>query len=102
MGCKLENITVHYESFGDGRPIITLHGWSIDHRHMVHEMEPLFRHRQGWKRIHLHLPGHGKTPAEDWITNQDQMLEVVLDFIDTVVPGQRCAVAGSAPATVAR
>jgi len=95
MECKLEDITVHYESFGDGRPIIMLHGWSINHRHMVHEMEPLFRRRQGWKRVYLDLPGHGRTPGEDWITNQDQILGVVLDFIDAVVPGQRFSVAGA-------
>ena len=26
MECQLENITVHHEVFGEGRPIIVLHG----------------------------------------------------------------------------
>lgn len=95
MECKLENITVNYEVYGDGRPIIILHGWSLNHRHMVYNMEPLFRNRYGWKRIYLDLPGHGRTPGEDWITNQDQILGIVLDFIDSVIPGQRFIVAGS-------
>jgi len=103
MECKLENITVYYELFGGGRPIIMLHGWSIDHRHMVNEMEPLFRHRDGWKRIYLDLPGHGRTPGKDWIINQDKILDVVLEFIDNVIPGQRFTVAGtSAGAYLAR
>ena len=103
MECKLENITVYYELFGGGRPIIMLHGWSRDHRRMVSEMEPLFRHRDGWKRIYLDLPGHGRTPGKDWITNQDKILDVVLEFIDKVIPGQRFAVAGaSAGAYLAR
>ena len=95
MECKLENITVYYELFGGGRPIIMLHGWSIDHRHMLSVMEPLFRDRDGWKRIYLDLPGHGRTPGKDWITNQDKILDVVLEFVDNVIPGQRFAVAGT-------
>ena len=103
MECELKDITIHYELFGLGRPIIMLHGWSVDHHHMMSSMEPLFKHRDGWKRIYLDLPGHGKTPGKDWITNQDKILEVVLDFIDNVIPGQRLVVAGaSAGAYLAR
>jgi pimeloyl-ACP methyl ester carboxylesterase len=103
MECKLENITVYYESFGEGRPVIMLPGWSLSHHHMLHDMEPLFTSRTGLKRLYLDLPGTGKTPGKDWITNQDKILEVVLDFIDAVVPGQRFTVAGaSAGAYLAR
>jgi pimeloyl-ACP methyl ester carboxylesterase len=103
MECKLKDITVYYELFGDGKPIIMLHGWSLDHRSMLSDMEPLFRRRNGWKRIYLDLPGHGRTPGKDWITNQDKILDVVLDFIDNVIPGQRLVVAGaSAGAYLAR
>jgi pimeloyl-ACP methyl ester carboxylesterase len=103
MDCELKDITVHYELLGEGRPIIMLHGWSVDHRHMVSDMEPLFRQRDGWKRIYLDLPGHGRTPGKDWITNQDRILDVVLDFIDNVISGQRFVVVGtSAGAYLAR
>lgn len=103
MECKLRDITVHYEAFGEGKPIIALHGWSLDHHHMVSAMEPLFERREGWKRIYPDLPGHGRTPAENWITNQDQILQVVLGFIENVVQGERFVVAGtSAGAYLAR
>jgi pimeloyl-ACP methyl ester carboxylesterase len=103
MDCELNNITVHYELFGVGRPIIMLHGWSLDHRHMVSDMEPLFSQRDGWKRFYLDLPGHGMTPGQDWITNQDKILDVVLEFIDNVIPGERFVLAGaSAGAYLAR
>ncbi|OGO14505.1 MAG: hypothetical protein A2Y53_01210 [Chloroflexi bacterium RBG_16_47_49] len=103
MDCQLKDITVHYEMLGEGRPIIMLHGWSLDHRHMVSDMEPLFRQNNGWKRIYLDLPGHGRTPGKDWITNQDKILDVVLDFIDNVISGQRFVVVGaSAGAYLAR
>jgi pimeloyl-ACP methyl ester carboxylesterase len=56
MKCKLERITVNYETFGEGKPIIMLHGWPLDHRIMVNVMEPLFKNRDGWKRIYPDLP----------------------------------------------
>ena len=92
--CKLKSITVHYETFGEGKPIIVLHGWPLDHRVMVSAMEPIFKNRDGWKRIYPDLPGMGETPGMDWITNQDQILDILLDFVEEIVPGQRFAVAG--------
>lgn len=94
MECELENITVHYEVFGDGRPIVLLHGWSSGYRTIASIMEPIFRRRDGWKRIYPDLPGRGKTPGMDWITHQDQVLDIVLDFIDNVIPGQRFVIVG--------
>jgi len=103
MECKLKDITVYYEVYGQGRPLIALHGWSLDHHHMVSAMEPVFKHRQGWKRVYPDLPGHGRTSGEDWITNQDQMLDVVMEFIENVVHGERFVLAGtSAGAYLAR
>jgi pimeloyl-ACP methyl ester carboxylesterase len=95
MECKLENITVFYEQFGEGRPVIMLHGWPVDHRHMVKDFEPLFQAHPGWKRIYPDMPGMGRTPGEAWIHNQDLMLGVLLDFIDALIPGQQFAVAGT-------
>jgi pimeloyl-ACP methyl ester carboxylesterase len=94
MKCKLKGINVHYETFGVGKPIIMLHGWPLDHRIMVNTMEPLFKNRYGWKRIYPDLPGMGETPGMDWIANQDQILDIMLDFVEEIVPGQRFVVAG--------
>jgi pimeloyl-ACP methyl ester carboxylesterase len=103
MECQLQDIAIHYELFGEGMPIIMLHGWSLSHRHMLATMEPLFTQRPGWKRIYPDLPGHGLTPGKDWITDQDKMLDVILAFIDKIIPGQRFVVAGaSAGAYLAR
>lgn len=95
MECRVRDIPVYYETYGEGRPFLTLHGWPVDHHHMVRDFEPFFENRSGWKRIYLDLPGMGRTSGADWITNQDDMLEVVLEFIDTVIPGERFVVAGT-------
>jgi pimeloyl-ACP methyl ester carboxylesterase len=94
MECPLGNITVHYEVFGEGNPIVVLPGWGLNTRWTAHETEPFFQQREGWKRIYLDPPGHGKTPGKDWITDQDHMLEVLLACIDRLTAGQRFSLIG--------
>ena len=94
MERKLRNSTVHYEVFGEGRPILVLHGGYLDHRHMVDALEPLFENREGWKRIYIDIPGHGKSPVDASITTHDQVLDIILDFMDEVAPEQSFAIAG--------
>jgi pimeloyl-ACP methyl ester carboxylesterase len=94
MECEVRGIPVHYEEIGEGRTLLLLHGWQGDHRQMFHDVEPLFEHRTGWRRLYPDLPGMGKTPGADWIMSQDHMLEVVLEFLDTVAPGERFAIGG--------
>lgn len=95
MECSLDNITVHYEVFGEGRPIILLPGWGMNVAQMAHDTEPYFQQRNnGWKRIYIDPPGHGKTPGKDWITNQDKILEIILACIDKLTAGQRFSVIG--------
>ena len=85
MECVLEKSKVHYEICGEGRPILMLHGWPVDHHFMMRMFEPIYQDLDGWKRIYLDLPGMGKTSGAEWIKTHDDMLEVVLDFIDHVI-----------------
>ena len=103
MECALENITIHYETYGEGRPILFIPGWGLNARLTADQMEPCFHQREGWKRIYIDPPGHGKTPGKDWITNQDKMLEVILACIDKLTAGQKyCLVGISLGAYLAR
>jgi len=95
MKCRVGSISIDYIEVGAGRPLVMLHGGGLDHRHMLQDMEPLFEKRVGWRRIYPDLPGMGKTKAADWIKNQDDMLEIVVGFIEAVAPGQRFTVAGA-------
>jgi pimeloyl-ACP methyl ester carboxylesterase len=94
MECQLENTTIHYETLGEGRPLVILHYGAGDHRVAAAEIEPLFSHRVGWKRIYLDLPGHGTTPGPAWMQNEDQLVDLLLSFIDRVIPHERFTLAG--------
>jgi pimeloyl-ACP methyl ester carboxylesterase len=95
MKFEIAGVSVHYEVRGEGRPAVMLHGWSLDRSETVFELESHFRGRTGWKRIYLDLPGFGLTPGADRISGSDDMLQLVLDFLDGVIPGGRFVAIGT-------
>jgi pimeloyl-ACP methyl ester carboxylesterase len=94
MWCELGDVAIFYEAYGAGRPIVMLPGQPSDHRIMARLMEPLFAQRDGWLRLYPDLPGTGRTLGMDRLATPDQMLDAMLAFIDTVIPGQRFVLAG--------
>ena len=95
MEYKIRDITIYYEIYGSGKPIFMIHGWSPDHRLMKGCMEPIFQSTNGlWKRIYFDLPGMGRTKGKPWITGSDQLLDLILEFIDGVCPDQQFVVVG--------
>jgi pimeloyl-ACP methyl ester carboxylesterase len=94
MECIVRDVPIYYEAYGSGLPIIMIHGYTPDHRLMKGSMEPLFTQRSGWQRIYFDLPGMGRTPGKEHIKSTDDMLDVVVDFIDAVIPEQPFLVAG--------
>ena len=85
---------LHHVTHGSGKPLIILHGVTLDHRYMMEAIEPVFDGMDGWQRIYPDMPGHGQSPAQPDITSQDDVLSAVLEFADAVLPGQRFGVIG--------
>jgi pimeloyl-ACP methyl ester carboxylesterase len=94
MECKINNLSIHYHEIGEGKPIIMLHGFLLDHRVLAGCMEPIFQRRDGYRRIYIDLPGMGKSESADWITNADVMLDILIDFINKVIPNESFLLAG--------
>lgn len=94
MECKIKNITINYEIIGEGKPIVMLHGYYTDHTLMVGCMENVFSVRNNYKRIYIDLPGMGKSSSAEWINNSDSMLDIVIDFIEKIIPNENFLLAG--------
>jgi len=95
MEYTVRDVTIYYEIHGSGIPVLMIHGWSPDHRLMKGCMEPIFQSMDTpWQRIYFDLPGMGKTKGQPWITGTDQMLDLILEFIDGIIPNQHFVVAG--------
>ena len=74
-------MTLHHVSYGDGVPVLALHGWTPDHRLMTGCLEPIFTELPGYRRLYPDLPGMGQSPAGD-IDSSDGILAAVLAFVD--------------------
>ncbi|MBS4534192.1 alpha/beta hydrolase [Clostridium sp. D2Q-14] len=94
MQCKIKDITINYEVKGKGKPIIIIHGYSPDHRLMTGCMEPVFSSKDGYKRIYIDLPGMGKSESAEWITDSDVMLDIVIKFIEKIIPNENFLLVG--------
>lgn len=90
----VKGVPVHYEIHGSGKPVIMLHGFSIDSRSLIGAFEPIFANKSGWRRIYFDMPGMGQTPASDAIASADDLLDLILGFIDAMIPGERFTLIG--------
>lgn len=102
MQCETDKATIYYTEYGQGQPILFLHGWTMDRRVEADTYEKIFAGRP-WRRLYPDLPGMGRSLAKPGLMNQDDVLEAMLSFIDQVLPSGRFLLAGtSAGAYLAR
>ena len=88
------DVPVYYVVQGEGSPVLALHGAGVDHREVMACLDPVLDAFTGYRRIYLDLPGMGRTPAPATIRSADDVLEVLLAFIDGVIGDQPLLVAG--------
>lgn len=94
MEITIRGLSVLYESRGEGRPILFLHGSPTDHTTMLESYEPIFEGKTGWHRIYVDLPGMGNTSGADWIKGSDDVVALLAELLATIAPEQKFAVAG--------
>ena len=95
MECLINDLPIYYEEYGQGKPVLCLHGFTIDHRAMTGCLEPVFQNMTNYRRIYLDLPGMGKTPARDWIENADVMLDILKQFVRKVIGNEHFLLVGN-------
>jgi len=99
MELNIDGLSVYYEIYDTGIPIVMIHGFGPDHRILKGCLEPIFKSKKGYKRIYFDLPGMGKTKIANWIHNADDMLDLILKFIQKVIPEQKYLIIGESYGT---
>ena len=94
MNFEQDGLSLHYRLEGEGRPVLLLHGRPTDHRAMVGAFEPIFKERAGWQRIYVDLPGMGKTTGGRWLAGNDDVVDLLLNFMDALWGERPFLVAG--------
>lgn len=79
MDAQLDGINIHYEIYGQGKPILLLHGWGTDSSLFQPIATPLSAH---FRVITLDLPGFGGSskPPTDW--SLSDYSDCILKFIN--------------------
>ncbi|MCD8786419.1 alpha/beta hydrolase [Staphylococcus gallinarum] len=84
MKIKINDISLNYKIYGEGRPLLFIHGNALNIDSMDKVYEPLLQDNQQFQRIYLDLPGMGESPSTPNITNSDEMLAYIIKFIDAL------------------
>ncbi|MTT31907.1 alpha/beta fold hydrolase [Terrilactibacillus sp. BCM23-1] len=75
-------------------PVLMIHGFNPDHHLMKGCMEPIFKKIAGYRRIYIDLPGMGKTTDCEKVNGSDDVLDVLIEFIHSVIPEGPFLIAG--------
>jgi pimeloyl-ACP methyl ester carboxylesterase len=93
--CKVTKGTISYDIQGEGFSMIFLHAMGADHRSMKAWVEPIFANLPGYQRIYVDLPAHGGSAINKSVTSTDDLLENLLEFIDTELVSKEFLLVGS-------
>ncbi|PES62100.1 alpha/beta hydrolase [Bacillus cereus] len=94
MDCLVAKGSIYYEIVGNGFPILIMHSMGTDHKSMKAWIEPIFDKIQGFQRIYIDLPAHGRSLIDENFNSSDDMLLNILNFIDMTIPNQAFSLIG--------
>lgn len=100
MDHQVNDVRVHYVEHGQGVPLVVLHGAGVDHRDVEVAIEG-FVPETGYRRIYVDVPGMGGSTSAG-LTCNDDVVTVLLDFIDQVGTGPVALLGHSYGAYLAR
>lgn len=91
---QFRDTKLYYKVIGNGKPMLLIHGWGVDHRLMSGCMEPVFETlNKEFKRIYIDLPGMGKSEAGS-LRTADEILSLLKTFIFEMIPDENILLMG--------
>lgn len=93
MTCEIDNSTINYSVTGSGINMLMIHGFAVDHKLMLGCMEGI-PGIENFRRIYIDLPGMGESKASDNIKSSNDVLDLIISFIDRVLGGEKFIVVG--------
>ena len=85
MFYEIENLKLNYEIIGEGQQVLIFHGLAGHLNTMKTVFEPIFEQKTGYERIYIDLPGMGKSNAPLAFASSDEILKVLLNFIQEII-----------------
>jgi pimeloyl-ACP methyl ester carboxylesterase len=92
---KVGEVQVNYEVFGEGRPLLVIHGFPGNGRMFEALFEPFLKERNGWRRFYPDLLDYGDGGIPASVNSSDALVDILIGFMEAVAPGERYVVAGA-------
>lgn len=74
-----DNVKLYYEEYGEGKPVVLIHGWSCSHLYYKNQIDELSKK---YKVAALDLRGHGLSEIPDYGLTISRFTKDVKEFID--------------------
>lgn len=88
-------MSLAFKSFGEGTPILFVHGWQMNNDYEIGDFEPIFANLSGYRRIYIDLPGMGATPADASIVDLQSIYDRIVTFIEQEISPSKFLLVGS-------
>jgi len=87
MYCNVNGCDVYYETYGEGIPLLAIHGFYADLKLMSSCFEPAILEGciSGYKRVYFDLPGMGKTKNYHHLKDIHDVINLIHGFIEKVI-----------------
>ncbi|MDR1781832.1 MAG: alpha/beta hydrolase [Bacilli bacterium] len=87
MFFKYKEYQLYYEIYGEGQPLLILHGWYLDHRSLYSLVEKL-ENKDNYQRIYLDIVGMGLSSTPNHILTNDEVVVILEAFIKELINKQ--------------
>jgi len=85
-----------YKVIGHGKPIVFIHGWSVNHKLWLNKIESINgTWKENYLRIYFDLPGMGKSIASKSIKNSDDIKRTIEEFLLETIGHKHYLLAGN-------
>lgn len=93
---KHQETELFYEVKGEGRAVLCIHGYGIDHHYFNDCIEPVLANAsQPIKRYYIDLPGMGLSTIPGKVRNGDDIVEVLIAFIYEIIQEESVILVGN-------
>jgi pimeloyl-ACP methyl ester carboxylesterase len=93
MILKIDENYIYYEAIGTGIPILTIHGFGVDHHLMKGFIEQIIP-KDKYKIIYFDLPGMGKTTVKGQLYHAEDIYGIIKQIVNEIIGDDKYIVIG--------
>ncbi|TDM04676.1 alpha/beta fold hydrolase [Macrococcus carouselicus] len=93
MKINIKNVSINYKEVGSDQPVYFIHGNALELNSHYKLYDDLFDD-SAYRRIYFDLPGMGESEVDYSVATTNDMLDIIMAFINTLTPKQDLILVG--------